>query len=81
MTNRACSSPPQLIIVAYYLVFVSLYGMKEYAWLAGALVVVGTVGIHLLPAIGAVSGWLGAAVFLVFTPILYRNEKANPAAS
>lgn len=67
--------PASLIIVgAHYLVFVTLYGMKAFAWLAGALVILGIVGIYLVPGIGAVSGWLGAAVFLIFTPILYRNE-------
>jgi hypothetical protein len=31
-----------------------------------------------MPAVGAFSSWLGAAAFPIFTPILYRNEKANP---
>jgi hypothetical protein len=52
--------------------------MKTYAWLAAVLVILGTVGVFLMPSIGAVSGRRGAGVFLIFTPILYRNEKANP---
>jgi hypothetical protein len=71
--------PASLIIVgAHYLVFVSLYGMKVFAVLSGVLVILGMVGIFLVPGIGAVSGWLGAGVFLIFTPILYRNEGTRP---
>lgn len=70
--------PASLIIVgAHYLVFVSLYGMRAFAVLSGALVILGTVGIFVVPDIGSVSGWLGAGVFLIFTPILYRTGTTN----
>lgn len=73
--------PASLIIVgAHYLVFVSLYGMSAFAVLSGALVILGAVGIFVVPDIGAVSGWLGAAVFLIFTPILYRSETTSSGA-
>lgn len=65
--------PASLIIVgAHYLVFVSLYGMRTFAVLAGVLVLLGTGAIFVIPQIGPVSGWIGAGVFAVFVPILYR---------
>ena len=68
--------PASLIIVgAHYLTFISLYGMKAFAVIAGALVFLGTIAIFLVPAIGPVSGWIGAGIFAVFVPILYRSEK------
>jgi hypothetical protein len=73
--------PASLIIVgAHYLVFVSLYGMRVFAVLSGALVILGTLGIFVLPGIGAVSGWLGAGVFLVVTPIVYRSGTTGSGA-
>ena len=72
--------PASLIIVgAHYLVFMTLYGMKVFAVLGGALVVLGTVAIFWMPVIGAVSGWLGAIIFAVFVPVLYRNGSARQA--
>lgn len=66
--------PASLIIVgAHYFVFVSLYGRRVFAALGGALVVLGAIGIFVAPGIGAVSGWIGAAVFLGFTPVIYRQ--------
>lgn len=65
--------PASLIIVgAHYLVFISLYGMKLFAVLAGALITVGIVTMFWLPMLGGISGWLGAAVFLAFAVPLYR---------
>ncbi len=70
--------PASLIIVgAHYLVFMSLYGMKAYAVIAGALVLLGTVAIFFVPALGPYSGWIGAGVFAVFVPILYRPSTAS----
>jgi len=51
----------------------TLYGMNVFAVLGGALVVLGTAGIFLVPEIGAISGWIGAVVFAVFIPVLYRT--------
>ncbi|MBH0022934.1 hypothetical protein [Salinibacterium sp. SWN248] len=65
--------PASLIIVgAHYLTFISLYGMKLFAALAGALVLVGTVALFFAPAIAPISGWIGAGVFAVFVPILFK---------
>lgn len=65
--------PASLIIVgAHYLVFISLYGMKLFAVLAGVLVALGAITLFLLPNLGAVSGWIGAGIFLVFAVLLFR---------
>ncbi|GAA1768309.1 hypothetical protein GCM10009747_31410 [Agromyces humatus] len=67
--------PASLIIVgAHCLVFISLYGMKLFAVLAGALITVGVVTLFWLPSLGNISGWLGAAVFLVFSAVLFRAQ-------
>lgn len=72
--------PASLIIVgAHYLVFMTLYGMKVFAVLGGALVMSGTVAIFWVPGIGVVSGWLGAIIFAVFVPVLYRTGVAGQA--
>jgi hypothetical protein len=68
--------PASLIIVgAHYLTFISLYGMKSFAVIAGALVLVGTIALFFAPAIAPVSGWIGAGIFAVFVPVLYRAGK------
>lgn len=65
--------PASLIIVgAHYLVFISLYGMRLYAVLAGVLAAAGTITLFLLPNLGVISGWVGAGTFLVFAVLLYR---------
>ncbi|MFB9308295.1 DUF7010 family protein [Agromyces hippuratus] len=65
--------PASLIIVgAHYLVFISLYGMRLFAVLAGVLVALGAITLFLLPNLGAVSGWIGAGIFLVFAVLLFR---------
>jgi hypothetical protein len=70
--------PASLIIVgAHYLVFISLYGMKIYAALGGALALIGAAGIFVAPGLGSISGWIGAAVFLAFAPFLYRSATAG----
>ncbi|GAA1768159.1 DUF7010 family protein [Agromyces humatus] len=67
--------PASLIIVgAHYLVFISLYGMKLFGVLAGALITVGVITLFWLPNLGDISGWLGAAVFLVFSAVLFRAQ-------
>jgi hypothetical protein len=54
--------PASLIVVgAHYLVFISLYGRKAYAVIAGALVLLGTITIFFVSALGLFSGWIGAA--------------------
>jgi hypothetical protein len=72
--------PASLIIVgAHYLVFISLYGMKLFAVLAGTLIVIGVVTLFWLPDLGDISGWLGAAVFLVFAVLLFRTQRRDGA--
>ncbi|MGV8969956.1 MAG: DUF7010 family protein [Microbacteriaceae bacterium] len=67
--------PASLIIVgAHYLTFMSLYGMKTYAVIAGLLVVLGITAMFFVPELGPVSGWIGAGVFGLFIPILYRQR-------
>jgi hypothetical protein len=70
--------PGALVIVgAHYLVFVSLYGMRAFAVLAGALILLGLSAIFVVPELGATSGWLGAAVFLLFA-VLLRRARVEP---
>jgi len=67
--------PAALIIVgAHYLVFISLYGMRLFAVLAGVLILLGLSGLFVVPELGLISGWLGAAVFVIFTVVLYRAQ-------
>lgn len=70
--------PASLIIVgAHYLVFISLYGMKLFALLAGVLVAAGTLTMFLFPGFGELAGWLGAALFLIFAVLLYRPSDSQ----
>ena len=67
--------PAALIIVgAHYLVFISLYGMRLFAVLAGALILLGVSVLFVAPELGGISGWLGAAVFLLFAVLLFRAQ-------
>lgn len=69
--------PASLIIVgAHYLVFISLYGMRLYAALAGALILLGVIALFLVTELGGISGWLGAAIFLLFAALLFRARDA-----
>lgn len=73
--------PASLIIVgAHYLTFISLYGMWLYGALAGVLVAVGTVSLFWLPSLGGISGWVGAAVLLLFAIPLYLSYRASLAS-
>lgn len=72
--------PSALIVVgAHYLIFISLYGMRLYAVLAAILVTVGTISLFWLPSLGAISGWIGATVLLVFCIPLYRYRPKLPS--
>ena len=71
--------PAALIIVgAHYLLFISLYGMRLFAVLAGALILLGVSMLFVLPKLGSISGWLGAAVFLLFAVLLFRAQEDAP---
>jgi FtsH-binding integral membrane protein len=70
--------PAALIIVgAHYLVFISLYGMRMFAVLAGVLVALGLFPLFVARELGVLSGWLGAAVFLIFAVLLFRAQGAD----
>ena len=67
--------PATLIIVgAHYFVFISLYGMRLFAVLAGALILLGVSVLFVAPELGGISGWLGTAVFLLFAVLLFRAQ-------
>ncbi|MDF2919106.1 MAG: hypothetical protein K0S70_3323 [Microbacterium sp.] len=69
--------PASLIIVgAHYLTFISLYGMRLYGVLAGVLVAVGATAMFAAPALRGLSGWIGAAVLLIFAVPLYLAARA-----
>lgn len=69
--------PAALILVgAHYLVFVSLYGMRLYAVLAWALVVVGALALFWLPSLGgATAGWVGGAILFAASRPLYVAQR------
>ena len=70
--------PASLIIVgAHYLVFISLYGMRLFAVLAGALILSGVTALFLLPNIGPISGWQGAVILLLFAVLTFRAPSRN----
>ncbi|MGO1851892.1 MAG: DUF7010 family protein [Microbacteriaceae bacterium] len=70
--------PASLIIVgAHYLTFISLYGMRLYGVLAGALVAVGTVAIFVVPELRGASGWIGAGVLLVSALPLFISYRVE----
>lgn len=59
--------PAFLVVVgAHYLPFIFLYGMWQFAILAGLLVGLGTVFGMYFPDNFTIGGWVGAAVYLAF---------------
>ncbi|WP_407919302.1 DUF7010 family protein [Devriesea agamarum] len=74
--------PASLIVVgAHYRTFISLYGMHLYGVLAGALVAIGTAAIFVVPVLRDISGWVGAAVFLVSSVPLYVSYRRETRVS
>ena len=64
--------PASLIVVgAHYLLFIFLYGMRLWAFLAATLAAVGLGGLFWQPVLADLSGWIGAGVFLAFSVPLY----------
>jgi hypothetical protein len=61
-----------VIVGAHYLPFVFLYGMREYAVLAGVLIAGGVTIGYLLPDAFSIGGWFGGAVLLLFATITWR---------
>lgn len=73
--------PAALIVVgAHYLVFISLYGMRIFAVLAGTLILLGVSALFFVPEVGGISGWLGTAVFLLFAVLLFRAQDETPSS-
>lgn len=75
LANTNWFYPAFMVVVgAHYLPFVFLYGMWEYAVLAGLLIAGGvTIGIVLPNAFG-VGGWVGALVLLLFSALVRRSR-------
>jgi hypothetical protein len=76
--------PAALVVVgAHYLPFIFLYGMREFALLAVAMIVAG-VGIGLyLPGSFSLGGWVGAALLVGFAFVgraVAAREAAAPRA-
>ena len=69
-------SPSTALLVGVdYLTFVSLYGMKVFYALAGALMLVGVLGLLAFPSLGGYAGWAAAAVLLTFVIPLFRASR------
>lgn len=61
-----------IIVGAHYLTFIALYGMREYAVLAGALVLIGTSALFVVPEFREFVGWTCTLVLVLAAPLLYR---------
>jgi len=61
-----------VIVGAHYLTFITLYGMREYAILAGALVLIGTSALFVVAEFRDYVGWSCVLVFILAAPILHR---------
>ena len=48
--------------------------MRLFAVLAGVLILLGVTALFVAPELGGISGWLGAAVFLLFVVLLCRAQ-------
>jgi hypothetical protein len=72
--------PATMIVVgAHYLPFITLYGLRHYAVIAGALIAAG-LGLGLYgPPVFAAGGWLGGGVLLLFAAWLAATRE--PAAA
>lgn len=76
--------PAAMIIVgAHYLPFITLYGMKMFAALAGILVIGGVALALYSPAIFSLGGWIAGVILIVFAFIgrsfILREEKNDLA--
>lgn len=73
--------PLCLIVGALYLPFIHLYGIWLFGALAGALIAIGGVAIFWVPALRAPSGWIGAAILLLFAvPLFLAPVGSSPRA-
>jgi hypothetical protein len=80
--HRADWFYPALMIVvgAHYLPFVTLYGMRLWYVLGGALIVAGLMLVLYGPRLFVLGGWLGAALLAVFTVVFASAAKREAGA-
>jgi hypothetical protein len=68
-----------IVVGAHYLPFITLYGLRHYAVIAGALIVAG-LGLGLYgPRVFAAGGWLGGGILLLFA--VWLAVTREPAAT
>ena len=64
-----------IVVGAHYVMFIHLYGMGSYGFLAAALVGGGVVLAALKPALFALGGWIGGAVLIIFASAVLAGAK------
>jgi hypothetical protein len=71
--------PAFLIIVgAHYLPFMFLYGIRQYAILAGLMITAGVSFALLLPDMFMIGGWVGGILLVVFALVLSKITAVAP---
>jgi hypothetical protein len=71
--NLSWYYPAFLIVVgAHYLAFMTLYGMRIYAALAGILIVGGVAIAMAAPSVFTAGGWFGGVALVGFAAVLWR---------
>jgi len=70
-----------IVVGAHYLPFITLYGMWQYAILAGALIGGGTALGFLLPQQFAPGGWLTGAALIIFAVFAWRMQAKRSVKS
>lgn len=71
--------PAFLIVVgAHYLPFMFLYGISQYAILAGLMIVGGVLLGLFTPTVFAAGGWFGGILLVVFAAVLWRITAGKP---
>lgn len=69
--------PASMVIVgAHYLPFVFLYGMRLFAVLSGAMVVIGVLLLYVLPVPFTVGGWFTRALLVTFAFLLRASARS-----
>jgi hypothetical protein len=66
-----------VVVGAHYLPFATLYGMKQYLVLGGALIGGGVAIGMLLPTIFTAGGWFTAIVLLIFAIYVWFNNRKD----
>ena len=71
--------PAFLIVVgAHYLPFMFLYGIRQYAILAGFMIISGVALAVLLPDMFVVGGWIGGILLIAFAVVLSKITSGDP---